>query len=144
MAIDTHNITVHTIRLSLKESCLKIDVKNVPILAGRHLVPYPKSGSCGSRQISLLIFLLFVLGTSQSPSCLCPEEVPLFFCLDGEQPSSVYIISLFDLSQINKIENFVVNPRFCILRVLLQQTVCNILLLLELRLLSLREIFFLH
>ena len=45
----THNITVHTIRLSLKESCLKINVKDVPTLAGCHLAIHPKSGSYGRR-----------------------------------------------------------------------------------------------
>ena len=78
VAIDTHNITIHTIRRSLKESCLKINVKNVPILAVCHLATHPKSRSCGSRRICLLIFLLFVLETSQYPSCLRLEEVTFF------------------------------------------------------------------
>ena len=39
-------------------------------------------------------------------------EVTLFVRLDGEHPSSGYIISRFDLPQINKIENFVVYPGF--------------------------------
>ena len=108
----THNITIHTIRLSLKESCLKINVQNVPTLAGCHLATHPKSRSCGSRGICLLIFLLFVSETSQYPSCLCLEKVSLFVRLDGEHPSAGYIISRFDLPQINKIENFIVNPRF--------------------------------
>ena len=60
----THNITIHTIRLSMKESCLTINVKDVPTLAGCHLATHPKSGSCGSRRICLLIVLLFVLETS--------------------------------------------------------------------------------
>ena len=108
----THNITSHTIRLSLKESCLKINVKNVPTLAGCHLATHSKSESCGSKCICLLIFPLFVLESSQDPSCLCLMEVTLFVRLDGEHPSSGYIISRFDLPQINKIENFVVNPGF--------------------------------
>ena len=40
----THNITVHTIRLSLKESCLEINVKDVPLFAGCNLATHPKSG----------------------------------------------------------------------------------------------------
>ena len=57
----THNITILTIGLSLKESCLKINVKNVPTPAGCHLASHQKSWSCGRRRIGLLIFLLFVL-----------------------------------------------------------------------------------
>ena len=87
-----HNITIHTFRLSLTESCLKIYVKNVPMFAGCHLATHPKSGSCGSKGIGLLIFLLFVLKTSQYPSSLCLEEVTLFIRLDGEHPSSSHII----------------------------------------------------
>ena len=73
-----HNITIHTIRMSLNERCLEIDVKNVPTLAGCYLATHPKSGSCGSRRIGLLMFLLFILETSQYTSCLCLEEVTLF------------------------------------------------------------------
>ena len=108
----THNIAIHTMRLSLKESCLKINVKNVPTLAGCHLATYPESGSCGSRWIRRLIFLLFVSETSQYPSFLSLKEVALFVRLDGEHPSSAYIISRFDLPQMNKIENFIVKPGF--------------------------------
>ena len=82
----THNITAHTIRLSLKESCLKINVKDVPTFAGCHLATHPKSRSCGSRGIRLLIFLLFVLETSQYLACFHLEEVTLFVRLDGEHP----------------------------------------------------------
>ena len=64
----THNITVHITRLSLKESCLKVNVKNVPTFAGCHLATHPKSRSCGSRRIRLLIRLLFVLKTSAATS----------------------------------------------------------------------------
>ena len=46
----THNITIHTIRLSLKESCLKINVTNVPTLAGCHFATHPESRSCGSKE----------------------------------------------------------------------------------------------
>ena len=55
---------------------------------------------------------LFVLETSQYPSCLSLQEVGFFDCLVGEHPSSGYLFSWFDLSQINKIENFVVIPIF--------------------------------
>ena len=84
----THNMTIDTIRLSLQESCLKINVKNVPYLAGCHLATNPKSRSCGSKRICLLIFLLFVFEISQHPSCLCLEEVTLFVRLDCKYPSS--------------------------------------------------------
>ena len=59
-----------------------------------------------------MILFLFVLETSEYPSCLRLEEVGLFVRFDGEYPSSGYIISRFDFSQINKIEDFVVNPGF--------------------------------
>ena len=92
--------------------------KNVPTLAGCHLATHPKSRSCGSKGICLLIFHLFVLETSQYPSCLCLEEVSLFVRLDGKHPSSGYVIPRFDLPQSNKIENFTINrgltfPVFC-------------------------------
>ena len=45
----THNTTVHIIRLSLNKSCLRMDAKKIPTLAGCHLATHPKSGSRGSR-----------------------------------------------------------------------------------------------
>ena len=110
----THDITIYSVRLPLKESCLKINAKNVPTIAHCHLATHPNSRSCGSGRICLLIFLLFVLETSQYQSFLCLEEVALFVRLDGEHPSSRNIISRFDLPDINKIENFIVNPGFVI------------------------------
>ena len=65
--------------------------------------------SCWSKEICLLIFLMFFWETSQYPFCLCLEEVTLFVGLDGEHPSFGYIIPRFDLPQINKIKNFIVN-----------------------------------
>ena len=105
----THNITIHTIRLSSKGSCLKINVTNVQTLAGCHLATHPKSRSCESRRLCLLIFLLFVLETSRYTSCLCLEEITLFGRLHGNRPSSSYVIPRFDLPQINKIENLIIN-----------------------------------
>ena len=61
------------------------------------------------------MFLLFVLETSQYPSCLCLKEVTLFARLGGEDTSSGCIISRFDLPQIKKIENFIVNPGIVLL-----------------------------
>ena len=58
------------------------------------------------------MFLLFVLETSQCPSCFCLEEVTLLVRLDGEHPSSGHIISWDDLPGVNKIKNLVVNPGF--------------------------------
>ena len=107
-------------------------MKNVPTFAGCHLATHPKSGSCGSRGIRLLIFLLFVLETSQHPSGLCPEEITLFVRLDGEHPSSGHIISRLDLPHVDEIKILVVNPGSVLQNVLLQQTVCSILVLLEL------------
>ena len=108
----THNVSFHTIRLSSKESCLKINVKNGPTFAGCHLATHPKSGSCGSKGIRLLIFLLFVLETSQYPSGLRLEEVTLFVRLDGEHPSSSHRISRLNLPHVNEIKNLIVNPGF--------------------------------
>ena len=139
----THNITTHTMRLSLKEGCLKINVKNVSTFAGCHSATHPKSGSCGSRGVGLLKFLLFVLETSRYPSGLCLEEVTLFLRLNGEHPSSGHKISRPNLHYVNKIKNLVVTPGFvCTLNVLLQQTVCSILVLLELMLFSVHGISF--
>ena len=106
----THNVTVHTMRLLLKESCLKIIVKNAPTFAGFHLATHPKSGSCGSRRIRLLTFLLFVLETSEYPFSLCLWEVAMFVRLDGKHPSSGHIISRLNLLHVNEIKNLVVNP----------------------------------
>ena len=119
-----------------------MNVKDVRTLAGCKLTTHLKSGPCGSRGICLLIFLLFVLETSEYPSCLCLQEVTFFVRLDGEYPSSGYMISRFDLTQINKIEDFVINPG-CVPLVFRFSKLCNILLLLELRLPFLHEIFFL-
>ena len=81
-----------------------IDVKDVPTLVGCNLAAHLKSGSCGSRRIGLLMFLQFVLETSQYPSCLCLKEVTMFVHSFG------YIISRFVSPQINKIEKFIIQP----------------------------------
>ena len=128
-----HNITIHFRRLSLKEGCLKIVVKNVPTFAGCQVASHPKSDSCGSRGMRLLIFLLFVLETSQYPSGLCLEEVTLFIRLDGEHPSSCHTISRLLLLHVDD-QKSRGQPRICTQGVLLQQTVCCILVLLELML----------
>ena len=108
----THYITIHTIRLFLKESCLQIKVKMFQFLLAAIWQTHPTSRTCGSKGICLLIFLLSVLETSQYPSCLCLEEVTLFVLLDGKHRSSGYTIPRFDRPQINKIENFIINPGF--------------------------------
>ena len=127
----------------MKKGGLEINVKDVPTLAGCHLTTRPKSGSCGSRGICLLISLLLVLETFQYPFCFCLEEVALFVRLDGEHPYSGYMISRFNLCQMNKIEEFVVNPGFLLLVFCFSKLlVINILLLLELRLPFLHEISF--
>ena len=82
----TYDITIHIIRLSLKEGCFGINVEKIPTFACCHLATHPKSWSCGRRRICLLIFPLFVLETSQYPSGLRPEEVALLVRLDGEHP----------------------------------------------------------
>ena len=118
----THNITIPSFRLSLKESCL---MKSFPTRAGCHVATHPKSRSCGSSGICLLIFLLFVLEASQYPSCFCLQEVTLFVRLDGEHRSSGNITSGITLLQVNKIEKLKCQPRICNLGVLPQQTVRN-------------------
>ena len=87
----------------------KIDVKGVPTL---YLASHPKFGFCRSRRMRLLILPLFVLETSQCPSCFCFEEVSLFVRLDDEHPSSGLIISRFNLPRVTKIKNLVINPGF--------------------------------
>ena len=106
----THNITIHIIRLSSKERCLKINVKNVPTLSGCHLATHPNLGVVEAGESLCWYSFLFVLETSQYPSCLCLDT--LIVRLDGKHPSSGSIIPQFDLPQINKIENFVINPGF--------------------------------
>ena len=86
--------------------------KNVTPLAGCHLTTDPKSRSCGKQETLSFDIPSVCPGTSQYPSCLCLEEVPLFVRLDGEHPSSGYIIPWFDLPQINMNENFIVNQGF--------------------------------
>ena len=130
----TRNITVHITRLSLKESCLKINVKKVQFLLAAHLATHPKSGSCGSRGIRLLIFLLFVLETSQYPSGLCLEEVTLFVRLDGEHPLSGTQFFRLTFLMSMRSKNPRCQPSICTPNVLLHQTVCSILVLLELML----------
>ena len=110
----TRNITVHIVRLSLKKSCLKITVEKNPTFAGCHLATHPTSGSCGSRGIGLLVFILRVLEASQHSSGLCLEEVALFIRLDCEHRSSGHILFRFDLPHVNEIKNFIINPRFAL------------------------------
>ena len=129
----THNITIHTIRLSLKESCLKINVKDVPTFAGCRVATHPKSKSCGSRGIRLLIFHLFVLETSQYPSDFCLEEVTLFVRLDSEHPLSGLLFFGLTLLSLMR-EKTRCQPRICTPNVLLQQTDCSILVLLDMML----------
>ena len=71
-------------------------------------------GLVEARQIRLLIFLLFVLETSQYPSGLRLEEVTLFVRLDGEHPSSSHRISRLNLPHVNEIKNLIVNPGFAL------------------------------
>ena len=112
VAIDSHNITVHIIRLFLKKSCLKINVKKIPTFAGCHLATHPKSRSCGSKGIGLLVLFLRVLEASQHSSGFCLEEVALFIRLDGEHASSRHILFRFDLPHVDEIKNLIINPRF--------------------------------
>ena len=139
----THNITLHTIRLSLKESCLEIHVKKVPTLAGCHLATHPKSWSCGSRWICLLIFLLFFWENLSIPILpwpwrsypVCPSwwYARIFWL----RSSSVWPSS----DQQDRKLHY--QPKIYIPSVLLQQTDCNILLHLLLRLLFVHRISFL-
>ena len=69
-------------------------------------------GLVEAREIRVLMFLLFVLKTSQHPSGLCPEEVTLFVRLNGEHQSSGDIILRLDLPHFNEIKNLIVNPGF--------------------------------
>ena len=117
----THNITIHTIRLSLKESCLEIDAKNVPTLAGCHLATHPKSGSCGSTRICLLLFLL----------SWKPINTNLAFALRNWPCLSVLMVSTHLLvtqflgltSSDQQDQKLHCQPRICALSVMLQQTV---------------------
>ena len=97
-----HYITIHTLRLSLSENCLKINVKDVPTLAVCHLATHPKSTSCGSWRICLLIFHMFFLETSQYPSGFCLKEETLFVRL---------IVFRFDLPQAKEIKNPLCQPK---------------------------------
>ena len=57
-----------------------------------------------------MIFLLFVLETSQYPSGHCLEKVTLFVRLDGEHPSSGHIIFRLTPPHVDEIRNHVFNP----------------------------------
>ena len=104
------DITIRIIRLSLKKGCFEINVEKISTFTGGHLATHPKSWSCGIRGTGLLVILLLIMETSQYPSGVCPEEVSLLFGLDGDHPSSGHIVRRFDLSQVNEIKNFIVNP----------------------------------
>ena len=126
MAIDTHTITTHIIRLSVKEGCLKINVKNVRTFTGCHLATHPKSGSADIPSVCP--------GNLSAVSDIRLKEVTLSVRVYGEHPSSCHVISRLNLPPI-EIKNLVAN-------VLLQQTVCSILVLLELMLSSVHGISF--
>ena len=87
-------------------------MKKIPTFVDCHLATHPKSWSCGSKGIGLLVILLPVLGTSQYPSGLCLEEVALLVILDGEHPLSGHTVVWFDLPHVNGIKDLTVNPRF--------------------------------
>ena len=103
---DSHHKTVFQGRLS-QDQCEKCSNSCwLPCGNSSEIQVLWKQGSC------LLIFLLFVLETSQYPSGLCLEEVTLFFRLDGEIPSSDHIIFGFNLPHIDEIKHLVVNRGF--------------------------------
>ena len=108
------DITVNIIGLSLKKSFHEIDVKQIPSFAGCDLATHSKSWSSRSRGISLLVFLLLVLESSSYPSG-CPEEVALLVGLDGDYPSSGYVVSRLDLPHINEVKNLIVSPGFVLM-----------------------------
>ena len=76
-------------------------MKKIPSVAGCHLTTNPKSGSRGSRRISL--------ETCHYPSGFCSEDVALLVRLDGEHPSSDHTISRIELPHVDEIKNFVIN-----------------------------------
>ena len=65
VAIDIRHHDSHLKTLSLKKGCFEINVEKISTFAGCHLATHPKSWSCGSSEIGLLVILLRVLETPQ-------------------------------------------------------------------------------
>ena len=75
VVVDTQHHGSHH-KIVLEEILFWDQYEKDPILCWLSLLTtHPKSRSCGSRWITLLIFLLFVLESSQYPSGLCLELV---------------------------------------------------------------------
>ena len=85
-------------------------MKKIPSFAGCHVATHPKSGSCGSRGISLWVFFLFVLETSQYQSGLCSGELSCLSVLmvSTHRPVTYFLGLNFLMSMRSK--NLVANP----------------------------------
>ena len=132
---DSHNKTVFEGKRS-QDLC-----ENVPTLTGFHLATHPKSGSCGSSESVCWYSVCLSWKPLNAHFVFAFKEVTLFARLDSKHPSSGYIIPRFALPQINKIENFIINPGFVSPKCF-ASALCNILLLLWLRLPLVHEISF--
>ena len=128
----TYDITVHIIRLSLKEGCFEISVAK-PIF---HWLSFSNSPEI------LVLWMLGILSSSNlfvflrnlaMPIQSFPGEVALFVGLDGEKPSSCEVLR-FELPHVNEVNNLIVNPGFalevfCFSKLLAATPLCGVTLL---------------
>ena len=109
----THHILVHIIRLSLKDSCLEINVRIVPSFAACHLATHPKSGPLWKQGKPSADIPSVFLGNLSVPFWPLPlKKIPLMIRLDGEHPSSCHTNSRLNLLHVDEIKNIVVNLGF--------------------------------
>ena len=91
----TYDITIHIIRLSLKEGCSEINVKKIQLLLASIWQLIRNPCLVGAGDFGLQVIFLLILETAQYPSSLRPEDVALFVGLDGEYPPSCHKILRF-------------------------------------------------
>ena len=138
----THNITVHIRGLSLKKSCFEIKVEKIPSLACCHLATHAKSGSCGCRRNQSVSIPSAYPGNLSIPIWLWPSGSYLA-CPSCWWAPIVRSHSFSNwTSSCRWDQKLRCQPRICAQDVLLQHTVCSILLLLGLMLPFVHEISF--
>ena len=106
----TDNVPGIVIELALQKCGFKINMIEGSVHISSELTSHSETRSRGCRRVGLLLILLPVLEALQDPSSLALVKGSILFTLDGEYPSSLDKILTIDLSQIDKLEDIIVNP----------------------------------
>ena len=81
-----------------------------PPIGSSILAKKSQTWSCRSRAIRLLSILLSVLKTSKHPSCLALLELAISVPFNGKHPSACDKVLGFELPDVDKVEDVVVEP----------------------------------